>query len=164
MDKEEAIKILKDFHDKSALFSVRTALETLHPELTESEDEKTRKEIIYHIKNCDDTIDEETEKRMLAWLENQGEQNPAEWSEKDESLRLRTIGALETCKIGSPTKCVDEQINWLKSLKQRYTWKPSDEQLEFLQKCIEAYNGVTFPTEVRVLSSLYNDLKKLREG
>ena len=143
MDKEEAIKILKDFHDKSALFSVRTALETLHPELTESEDEKTRKEIIYHIKNCDDTIDEETE---------------------NESLRLRTIGALETCKIGSPTKCVDEQINWLKSLKQRYTWKPSDEQLEFLQKCIEAYNGVTFPTEVRVLSSLYNDLKKLREG
>lgn len=26
---------------------------------------------IYHIKNCDDTIDEETEKRMLAWLEKQ---------------------------------------------------------------------------------------------
>ena len=70
MDKEEAMKILKNFHDESAIFSVRTALETLHPELKESEDEKTRKEIIYHIKNCDDTIDEETEKRMLAWLEN----------------------------------------------------------------------------------------------
>ena len=71
MDKVEAMKILKDFHDKSALFSVRTALETLHPELKESDDEKIRKEIIYHIKNCDDTIDEETEKRMLAWLEKQ---------------------------------------------------------------------------------------------
>lgn len=73
MDKEEAMKILKDFHDKSALFSVRTALDTIIPELKESEDEKIRREIIYHIKNCDDTIDEETEKRMLAWLEKQGE-------------------------------------------------------------------------------------------
>jgi len=43
------------------------------------------------------------------------------------------------------------------------TWKPSDGQMEFLKKCIEAYNEVTFPTEVRVLSSLYNDLKKLME-
>lgn len=46
MDKQEAIKILKEFHDKSALFSVRTALETVLPELKESEDEKIRKEII----------------------------------------------------------------------------------------------------------------------
>lgn len=52
--------------------------------------------------------------------EDEGRVQPKqEWSEEDESLRLRTIGALETCKIGSPTKCVDEQINWLKSLKER---------------------------------------------
>lgn len=43
MDKEEAMKILKDFHDKSALFSVRTALETLHPEFAEPEDERIRR-------------------------------------------------------------------------------------------------------------------------
>ena len=56
-----------------------------------------------------------------------------EWSEEDESLRLRTIGALETCKTGSPTKCVDEQINWLKSLKDRVQpkqeWSEEDEDI-----------------------------------
>lgn len=46
-------------------------LEILFPELRESEDERIRNEIIYHIQNCDDTIDEETEKRMIAWLEKQ---------------------------------------------------------------------------------------------
>ena len=46
MDKQEAIKILKEFHDTSALFSVRTALETVFPELKESEDEKIRKTLI----------------------------------------------------------------------------------------------------------------------
>lgn len=46
MDKQEAIKILKEFHDNSALFSVRTALETVFPEFNESEDERIRKAII----------------------------------------------------------------------------------------------------------------------
>ena len=46
MDKQEAIKILKEFHDKSAAFSVRTALETVFPEFNESEDERIRKAII----------------------------------------------------------------------------------------------------------------------
>ena len=47
-------------------------LKEIFPEFTENEDERIRKEIIYHIQNCDDTIDEETEKRMIAWLEKQG--------------------------------------------------------------------------------------------
>jgi hypothetical protein len=76
MDKEEAMKILKDFHDKSALFSVRTALETLHPELKESEDEKIRKDIIFYIKaianNENISPDSKKEcKTWIAWLEKQ---------------------------------------------------------------------------------------------
>jgi len=73
MDKEEAIKILKDFHDESATFSVRAALETLHPELKEGEDERIRKEIInYFAKGkeylslCSIGKDD-----ILAWLEKQ---------------------------------------------------------------------------------------------
>lgn len=50
----------------------RRCLEEIFPELRESEDDKIRKEIIYHIQHCDDTIDEQTEKRMVAWLEKQG--------------------------------------------------------------------------------------------
>lgn len=152
-------------------------------ELMDNDSENIRKEIIniFHsladgkipvdinyadiftwLENIPYTIDHEKREGFhlgyKAALENQGEQNPAEWSEKDESLRLRTIGALETCKIGSPTKCVDEQINWLKSLKQRYTWKPSDEQMEALDSVIDEYDG--YP-EFDSLVSLKNDLSKL---
>jgi len=51
--------------------------EIIFPELKEmkTEDEKIRKEIIYHIQNCDDTIDEQTEKQMIAWLEKQDSKN-----------------------------------------------------------------------------------------
>jgi hypothetical protein len=48
--------------------------------------------------------------------------------------------------------------HWLKSFKERYTWKPSDEQMKFLWKYAEQnnYDGA-------ILTSLYRDLKKLRE-
>lgn len=46
-------------------------LENILFEFSEPEDERIRKEIIYHIQHCDDTIDEATEKRMVAWLEKQ---------------------------------------------------------------------------------------------
>lgn len=72
MDKQEAIKILKEFHDTSALFSVRTALETVFPELKESEDEKIRKRIIHALHG--DVLDMEETNKAIAWLEKQVEQ------------------------------------------------------------------------------------------
>lgn len=62
MDKAEAIKVLKEIHE-TAIFSVRTALETLLPELKESEDEKIRKEIYQFV------YEQRPEKEWLAWLE-----------------------------------------------------------------------------------------------
>ena len=91
MEKKEAMKILKGFYDKSALFSVRTAIETLHPELVESEDERIRKELIEHIKDqqssfisapdCRDKYEEEENNKYnswIAWLKKQGEQKPVD--------------------------------------------------------------------------------------
>ena len=72
MKKEEAMKILKDFHDKSALFSVKTALDTVFPELAESEDERIRKSIIAIINNYVDNSNT-FKPKMIAWLENQSE-------------------------------------------------------------------------------------------
>ena len=74
MDKQEAIKILKEFHDTSALFSVRTALETVFPELKEDEDEMIRKTLIkYFNVYPKDYYGELKKSYIIAWLEKQGE-------------------------------------------------------------------------------------------
>ena len=55
-----------------------------------------------------------------------------------------------------------ERIEWLKSLKQKFHWKPSEEQMQHLHKqSIDV--SVTFPEDVRVLTTLYEDLQKLLE-
>ena len=75
MEKETALKILRERHAK-ALFSERTALETLIPELKESEDERIRKEIISIVKSYRDSCITEGNHRFdncIAWLEKQGE-------------------------------------------------------------------------------------------
>ena len=71
MDKEIALKILRELHDK-ALFSERTALETFIPELKESEDERIRKELI-HLFQSDtpQQFGEFTNEQFIAWLEKQ---------------------------------------------------------------------------------------------
>ena len=53
-----------------------------------------------------------------------------------------------------------EDENWLKSLKDKYTWKPSEEQMNTL----EYYMHTLVCNEHKeVLFGLYEDLKKLRE-
>lgn len=66
---ETAMKILKELHDNS-LFSNRTALETIIPELKESEDETIRKEIIEFVDINTLSVDERHD-RWIAWLEKQ---------------------------------------------------------------------------------------------
>lgn len=71
MEKETALKILRERHAK-ALFSERTALETLIPELAESEAEWIRRELIDFVDINILSIDERHD-RWIAWLEKQGE-------------------------------------------------------------------------------------------
>lgn len=52
---------------------------------------------------------------------------------------------------------VQKELDWLKSLKERYTWKPSDEQINTLSKYAEQNNK-----DGSMLTSLYQDLKKLK--
>ena len=88
MNKQEAVKILKEFHDTSALFSVRTALETVFPELKEDEDElEWLKQFIQEevdslsidIRDNEDQFRLKMLKRSLEWLEKQGEQKPFDY-------------------------------------------------------------------------------------
>jgi hypothetical protein len=80
------------------------------------------------------------------------------WSEEDINRFRNLIYLVERSDEGKGTKeGFVKFINRLKSLKERYTWKPSDEQLEYLSAAIEESN------ENPVLESLYNDLEKLKE-
>ena len=49
----------------------------------------------------------------------------AAWSEEDETVLNNLIYTLANDRIGND---MDEYVSWLKSLKDKYTWKPSKEQ------------------------------------
>ena len=89
------------------------------------------------------------------------EQKPA-WSEEDERM-LHTIIADFKGFIRHNTSTLESYFNvcidWLKSLKERYTWKPSIAQLNALS-IVSKGNA---PDDIEAIVSLYNDLKKLTE-
>lgn len=83
--------------------------------------------------------------------------NSPAWSEEDERM------------INSIIKNIDEgewfdiyQADWLRFLKERYTWKPSKKQLEALEHSLGDYNIKIFEDRHEILTSLYQDLKKLK--
>ena len=54
------------------------------------------------------------------------EQNPA-WSEEDSEMRMKVLKYLSTrCNVFE----YEEVECWFKCLEERYTWKPSDEQMK----------------------------------
>lgn len=93
------------------------------------------------------------------------------WSEEDErkitgiSIVLQSWDSYHVSSAGLPS-FIPEYISWLKSLKKRYTWKPSDEQMKALSAFLE--HGCAAPDRKasiaeEVLETLIEDLKKLRE-
>ena len=81
--------------------------------------------------------------------------NPTAWSEEDEEI-LRTI--ISDGIRGAEFDML--QIDWLKSIKNRYAWKPSDEQMKVLEAMLTV--SPQSPTMTSTLIELYEDLKKLR--
>ena len=51
--------------------------------------------------------------------------------------------------------------DWLKFLKERYTWKPSEKQMKALNT-ITVTGGISYAGQEQTLINLYNDLKKLK--
>lgn len=98
-------------------------IETIFPELVESEDEKIRKAIIKHLisfnngyytRPSEDIID-----NWIAWLE---KQKPVDWSEEDEQRLKNLCSIIDDIRWNKATK--DGYKNWLKSLKPQ----PKEEQ------------------------------------
>lgn len=109
------------------------------------------------------------------------------WSEEDEYCldgaietelyMLDVVNGVKTFDVGNESikeKCTKE-LNWLKSLKARYTWLPSEEQMDALKGALYDaiwqydFKGSPIKEEVtrrhaETIESLYNDLKKLRRN
>jgi len=77
-------------------------------------------------------------------------QNSFVWSKEDEEMLNDIIMCGERhCYLDVGN------ITWLKLLKEKYIWKPSDEQMDTLRIAVATSNNI-------VLYSLYNDLEKLK--
>lgn len=82
------------------------------------------------------------------------------WSEEDAAMLDSAIAFVEHSAFTTVGKGKGGVVAWLKSLKDRYAWKPSDEQMDALLVKIpieNSYNKVD-----NILKSLYSDLKRLK--
>lgn len=135
---DESLKKAKALYGSSEPMSgCSVILETILPELAESEDEKVRKELTKHLKELSDWKEDEVipvknpsyYRQWASWLERQGEKksveenkgniggNSSNWSEEDEENMKKILDA-----IGSYyylTTDDDVLCTWLKSLKGR---------------------------------------------
>jgi hypothetical protein len=90
---------------------------------------------------------------LMEWVKDLVSYKRQEWSEEDKNM-LQSI--LDEYK-SMPT----EKRNWLKFLKERYTWKPSDVQMGAIKDAIDYLGGNTKIVR-KHLMSLYDQLKKLK--
>lgn len=162
MDRKEAIKVI-ELNKGRLTNSMRIAVETLIPELTESEDERMRKNIIKALEILKSgsaicTIDTSEE---IDWFKKQKEQKPVEWNEEDEDILNSLIRlydkeySKDKWPWSSGRHTFGDVVRFLKSLRPQPHWKPSEEQMKALQ------NAVALTGWGNDLESLYNDLKKL---
>jgi hypothetical protein len=113
------------------------------------------------IDDNDATVEEVKER--AAYLLSLIPHKPAKWGKEDEKIVTGIINDIQKRLEDYPTEQLAEryfkEIKWLKSLKERYGWKPSDDQLHDLKRAIDSF---TF--EPDYLEELYEDLKNLKGG
>ena len=120
-------------------------IESRQEELTEFE--KAVKQVMKEAIECGDTHNLKADADMLLRLV----QKPA-WSEEDEAKFESCIKVLQTSD-GYDTI----NTKWLKSIKDKYTWKPSERQKEALLWCVIHLGGA----DKQTLGELLEKLNKL---
>lgn len=81
-----------------------------------------------------------------------GEKVSSAWSEEDEDYINDLIKYFSQNERLKNTK--EDIVIWLKSIKQRIGWKPSEEQMHVLESAVSSLQSTA-------LESLYNDLEKI---
>lgn len=170
MTQEEKFEEAKRLYE-TANTDQRYVLESLFPELAESEDERIRKMLIeFFSKGAEynSSTNGISDKDIVAWLERQA-QKPAAWSEEDKRKIDRIYSILRQasdthafstlCRLIGDKECIELQ-DFLKSLIPQSQWKPSDEQMDALLVKIPIENSCNKVDNI--LKSLYSDLKKLK--
>jgi hypothetical protein len=157
----QAIKAKMDYYESDK--RLRGALETLIPELCESEDERIRKEIIDFIQWAEERgmtrHDYHQAKRpseWIAYLEKQKEQKPAERSEKDEEMMAKIDCYLDSV-IGLSEEEKQDIEKWLKA---HYQFEARNTQAKCLDHDDETYRDFI----IESLESQLRFCKKNTEG
>lgn len=137
---EEALEQARNYYPDNQF------LDTIFPELAESEDEKIRRAIIKSIEEDSSVYEQEvTKEQMLAWLEKQKEQKLVERAtmqdfnyhdgEPDKKAWSRLIAILnyaEATSDDTPGEEVQALINWIESKRQVQKpaeWSEKDEKM-----------------------------------
>jgi hypothetical protein len=178
---DEAIERAKKWYNAPNVNKIPTfgnrVIEEIFPELAESEDERIRKALMQNLKerfgtkgNMGEGLDMPD---VLAWLERQGDTfdfdkkelkkiELSEWSEEDKCMLNNVIDTLKPLRQTTHSGySINSMVNWLKSLKDRYTWKPSEGRMKALS-AINLTGEISYAGQGQELINLYNDLKKLK--
>lgn len=131
---EEALERAKEIYNAPvATIVTRTFLEQIFPELKESEDERTRKELIHFILyKAGQLLNEETEHKFVVYLEKQKEQESTESSENEKIRR-----AIGTALCGTTAESIldangvklTEALSYLEKKKEQ---KPAARENDFV--------------------------------
>ena len=129
MERKEALEVVRKNMPTDRSLPVYEALQTLIPELAESEDERIRRRLINLIKELAANKEaihtagyfvDGQDKKYIAYLE---KQKPAEWSEEDVDILNCCISSIEEAKENryayketDGDTSYDREIAWLKSL------------------------------------------------
>ena len=101
---------------------------------------------------------------FLKSLKNRVQPQPKqEWSKEDEMMWSSVLQVLQNIKDNYPIVNVAPEFNWFKSLKERYTWKPSSEQIEAIRlaRSFVVDDFSENPTLSDILVELEKQLKEL---
>ena len=168
---KDMVQRARELHESGSALT-KLQMEIVCPALAESEEEEIRQMIENTLRDAvlSERISETSYWEMLAYLEKQKEQQPAERSEEEQQTISFAIDwlikMLERTNVPEAKLDIESVIMGLKSLRPQPHWKPSEGQMKCLGNCVNRarimYNSSTNGyDDYPALSSLYNDLKSL---
>lgn len=136
-------------------------------ELLENNNSKDINDYAYQVAYCmshdwmkeSPTWDDVEEACKIGAKWNERHHKSAEWSEEEEVKINRIVACLENLNVAD-NDILLKDVDWLKSLKERYFWKPKTWEIQILESVIE--KGENPKNYSVTLHSILEQLKKLK--